>query len=203
MRCMLHLTGEKITQALLAYQESQPAHPYRMGVDSTARSYRASAVIMPLLIHEGQWHLLFTQRSNQLQEHSGQVSFPGGSWEEDDPDLQATALREMEEEIGVAPQDVQVLGALGEMPILTGYLVRVYVGQIPWPYFLQLNGDEVESTFIVPLKWLKDPAHRTERFRSIAGREFPVIYFDLFEEHLLWGASAEMTVRLLDALGKI
>ena len=157
--------------------------------------------MIPLLEHEGRWHILLTHRSQHLLEHRGQVAFPGGAQERGDKNLKWTALREMYEEIGVDPNDVFVFGHLGNMPIITGYIVRPYVGQIPWPYELEISKDEVESAFIVPLKWLVDPDHRTVRYRSFAGREFPVIFFDHFAGHQLWGASAEMVVALLSALG--
>ena len=114
-----------------------------------------------------------------------------------------TALRETQEEIGVAPQDVKVYGDLGIMPIITGYMVSMVVGQIPWPYPLRPNPDEVESAFICPLLWLADPDHRTVKYRSFAGREFPIIYFDQFEGYQLWGATAQMTISLMEALGII
>jgi hypothetical protein len=106
----------------------------------------------------------------------------------------------MQEEIGVFQQDVDVFGSLGEMPVITGYLVRVFVGRIPWPYELKINHDEVESVFTVPLNWLADPDHRMVRYRNYAGREIPVIFFDLYRGYQLWGASAEMTVAFLEAL---
>jgi 8-oxo-dGTP pyrophosphatase MutT (NUDIX family) len=117
--------------------------------------------------------------------------------------MQFTALRETYEEIGVAPKDVEVYGDLGVMPIVTGYLVSMFVGQIPWPYSLSLNPDEVESAFICPLLWLADPDHRTIKYRSYAGREFPIIFFDQFEGHTLWGATAQMVINLLEALQSI
>jgi 8-oxo-dGTP pyrophosphatase MutT (NUDIX family) len=155
---------------------------------------------MPLIWDEDEWHLLFTHRSTKLVEHSGQVSFPGGAKEQGDLSLEITALREMQEEIGVFQQDVDVFGSLGEMPVITGYLVRVFVGRIPWPYELKINHDEVESVFTVPLNWLADPDHRMVRYRNYAGREIPVIFFDLYRGYQLWGASAEMTVAFLEAL---
>lgn len=158
---------------------------------------------MPLLVYEGRWHLLFTHRSEKLMEHRGQVSFPGGAKEKSDSSMVFTALRETREEIGVAPKDVTVYGDLGIMPIITGYLVTLVVGQIPWPYPLKPNPDEVESAFICPLLWLADPDHRTIKYRSFAGREFPIIYFDQFENYQLWGATAQMTINLMEALGVI
>lgn len=197
---MFSLTGTQIRQALLDVTASR--RPRFSGLDpfQEMERIRPSAVIMPLVWNEEEWHLLFTHRSPQLIEHSGQVSFPGGAQEGGDQSLQDTALREMDEEIGVKPEDVDVFGTLGEMPIITGYLVRVFVGQIPWPYELTINRDEVENVFTIPLKWLADPVHHIIRYRSYAGREIPVIFFTLYEGYQLWGASAEMTLALLDTL---
>jgi 8-oxo-dGTP pyrophosphatase MutT (NUDIX family) len=135
-----------------------------------------------------------------LDEHRGQVAYPGGARDAQDNDLQETALREMQEEIGVNPEDVNVFGHLGDMPIITGYLVRPFVGQIPWPYPLEISSDEVESVFKVPLTWLADLNNHHVEYRSFAGREFPLILFEPFDGYRLWGASAEMTLALLSAL---
>jgi len=193
----------KISQAINAYQRQQEERFTHLTSAGNAENLRPAAVIIPLLIHEGHWHVLLTHRSEELVEHRGQVAYPGGARERLDENLQATALREMHEEIGVRPRDVRIYGYLGDMPILTGYCVRLFVGQISWPYDLVINPAEVESAFIVPLKWLVDPDHRTVKYRSYAGREFPVIFFDHFRGHQLWGASAEMTMALLEALGLV
>lgn len=197
---MINPSKEKISRAISAYQVQQNKHFDHLFSTEDWKKLRQAAVIIPMLEHEGHWHVLLTQRSQELVEHRGQVAYPGGARERKDENLQAAALREMYEEVGVLPRDVIVFGHLGDMPIITGYMVRLFVGQIPWPYDLEINTDEVESAFIVPLKWLADPDHRTIQYRSYAGREIPVIFFDHFEGYQLWGASAEMTLVLLSAL---
>lgn len=197
---MFNLNDEKITEALRAYQFKDQFRSKHFLSGENGTRLRPAAVLIPLLVYRGGWYILLTHRSEHLAEHKGQVAFPGGAQEQRDADLEFTALRETQEEIGINPQDVQIYGDLGDMPIITGYMVRVFVGRIPWPYELQLNPAEVDSAFIVPLQWLIDPDHRTIRYRSFAGREFPVIYFDNFEGHQLWGASAEMVIALLEAL---
>ena len=197
---MLRPSQQEIFQAIESFRIQQEERFVNRYSSKDVEKLRPAAVIIPLLVNGGHWHVLLTHRSEELVEHRGQVAFPGGAYERSDEDLQTTALREMYEEIGVHPGDVEVFGHLGEMPILTGYCVRLFVGQIPWPYDLVINPAEVESAFIVPLKWLVDPDHRTVQYRSFAGREFPVIYFNHFEGHQLWGASAEMTIALLEAL---
>jgi 8-oxo-dGTP pyrophosphatase MutT (NUDIX family) len=200
---MLRYSRDQIKAAVDVYQMKQQARYAEIFTLKEIKRLRPSAVLIPLLKYEGHWHVLLTQRSQNLVEHRGQVAFPGGARERGDADLQTTALREMHEEIGIAPADVDLYGYLGDMPVITGYMVRVFVGEIPWPYDLVINADEVESAFIIPLDWLLDPVHRTVQYRSYAGREIPVIYFDHFEGHQLWGASAEMTLALLEALQSI
>lgn len=196
----MSLTSEQIKQALEDVPSKEETRYAGLLTPQEIERFRSSAVIMPLILFENEWHLLFTHRSPRLIEHSGQVAFPGGAREQDDRSLEMTALREMQEEIGIDTRDVDVFGSLGEMPVITGYRVQVFVGQVPWPYELTINHDEVESVFTVPLSWLADPGHRMVRYRSYAGREFPVIFFDLYEGYQLWGASAEMTVALLEVL---
>ena len=198
---MITPSKEKISQKISAYQVQHHKRFDHLFSSDDWKKLRQAAVIIPMLEHEGRWHVLLTQRSQALVEHRGQVAYPGGAREKSDKNLQAAALREMYEEVGVNPRDVEVFGHLGDMPIITGYMVRLFVGQMPWPYELVINSDEVESAFIVPLNWLADPDHRTLQYRSYAGREIPVIFFDHFDGYQLWGASAEMTLALLSALG--
>ena len=200
---MIYPTKEIISQAITDYQVQQYKRFDKLFSSGDLKKLRQAAVIIPMLESDGHWHVLLTQRSQELVEHRGQVAYPGGAREHQDENLQVTALREMYEEVGVIPRDVTVFGHLGDMPIITGYMVRLFVGQIPWPYDLEINYNEVESAFIVPVKWLADPDHRTIQYRSYAGREIPVIFFDHFEGYQLWGASAEMTLALLSALNLI
>ena len=198
---MLQLTQSMIQEAIQAYRVDNKQRYGDLFSAELLGHYRHAAVLIPMLEIEREWHVLLTQRSHALVEHKGQVAYPGGARERQDKDLSHTALREMDEEIGVKPEDVHVFGHLGDMPVITGYLVRPYVGQIPWPYPLEISNDEVHSVFIIPLHWLANPRNRTIQFRSYAGREFPVIFFEPYDGYQLWGASAEMTLALLSALG--
>lgn len=200
MTCKQAITKETIIHALKTYQIPQHDRFVSLFSCEEIRKFRSAAVFLPLLRHNGCWQVLLTQRAQSLVEHSGQVAFPGGARDITDDNLQGTALREMGEEIGVDPSDVQVFGHLGDMPVITGYMVRLFVGQIPWPYNLKINQNEVDSVFTVPLKWLADPAHRSTQNRVYGGREFPVIFFQDYHGHQLWGASAEMMMVFLKAL---
>ena len=196
---MLNLTSEEISRALSVYQIQQHNRFFELLSSEKLINFRQAAVLIPLLETEGRWHVLLTRRSQELVAHRGQVAFPGGAKERGDENLQWTALREMYEEVGIEPHDVQILGSLGDMPIITGYMVRLFVGEIPWPYELTINTDEVESAFVIPLDWLADPLHRRIKYRNYAGREIPVIFFEQYDDYRLWGASAEMTLALLSA----
>ena len=163
---------------------------------------RKAAVLIPLICKERAWHLLLTRRNEQLPEHSGQVAFPGGRSDPQDPSPEATALREAFEEIGIDPDDVRLLGRLREYVTVTNYLVTPVVGAIPWPYPLRLAGDEVSRVFSIPLSWLADPENHEIRQRSLPEpyAPLPVVYFKQYEGELLWGASARFTLALLKAL---
>jgi 8-oxo-dGTP pyrophosphatase MutT (NUDIX family) len=163
---------------------------------------RPAAVLIPFLRIEQAWHLLFTRRNSALPEHSGQVAFPGGRADPEDPDLDTTALREAYEEIGLLPADVRILGRLYDFLTITNYLVTPIIGVIPWPYPLRLSAEEVSAVFTIPLDWLADPANREERLRSLPAPydPIPVVYFHPYGGEVLWGASATFTLALLEVL---
>ena len=154
------------------------------------------------------WHLLLTRRSDHLAEHRGQVAFPGGRSDPGDPSPEATALREAEEEIGLKPADVQILGCLNNVLTITNYCITPVIGVIPWPYPIRLEQNEVSRVFTIPLNWLAAPGHHELRQRtfpppystSLGSESFPVIYFHPYDNEVLWGVSAKITMDLLKAL---
>jgi 8-oxo-dGTP pyrophosphatase MutT (NUDIX family) len=175
---------------------------------------RPAAVLVPLLRaktspdRSPEWHILLTRRSEALAEHRGQVAFPGGRSDLKDKSPESTALREAEEEIGIKPTDVRILGKLNNIWTITNYSVTPVVGVIPWPYLIQLAKYEVSRAFIVPLAWLSDPSHHEVRQRTIPPPyslqlhtdSFPVIYFQPYDQEILWGVSAEIVISLLRTL---
>jgi 8-oxo-dGTP pyrophosphatase MutT (NUDIX family) len=130
------------------------------------------------------------------------VAFPGGRADPGDPDPETTALREAQEEIGLDPADVRILGRMYDFLTITNYLVTPVIGVLPWPYPLRLAAVEVTRAFTIPLAWLADPANRQEMQRDLPPPlpPIPVIYFQPFDGEILWGASAAFTVSLLDIL---
>lgn len=161
--------------------------------------WKPAAVLIPVVERPEGHTLLFTERTQRLQDHAGQVSFPGGSREVRDRDPVETALRETEEEIGLARDHVQVVGFLGGYLTITGYAVTPVVGMVHPGFELHADPLEVAAVFEVPLAFLADPAHRETRHRELAGREVGYYLFQ-YQNHIIWGATAAMLVNFLDLL---
>jgi len=165
---------------------------------------RPAAVLVPFYEHDGQWHLLFTERTHEVEEHKGQVAFPGGGRDPGDSSTVETALREAEEEIGLQRADVAVVGQLDELLTLSRWRVTPVVGVIPHPYDFAVNPRECTCVFGVPLRWLTDPANLEGRRRPSPtdGSELEVYCYREYEGHLLWGVTARIVRMLLDALSQ-
>jgi 8-oxo-dGTP pyrophosphatase MutT (NUDIX family) len=169
-------------------------HPRRIVTDP---ELVCAAVLIPLLFKEGAWHVLVTQRTERVEHHKGQISFPGGACEPGDVDLLATALRETNEEIGVPPDAVEVLGVLDDFPTISNFVVTPFVAVIPYPFAYRLNDGEVERVIEVPLSFLRDPAHLRVERREHQGQFHDVLFWD-YGPHLIWGATARMLKDLLE-----
>jgi 8-oxo-dGTP pyrophosphatase MutT (NUDIX family) len=157
---------------------------------------RPAAVLVPLFEHEKEAHVLLTRRRPDLRYHAGQVSFPGGRIEPGESVLTA-ALREAQEEVGVEPARVDVLGQLDEVLVLaTGFRLTPWVGLVPYPYPYMPQPAEVEEILHVPLAALaRDGVHRTEEREAYGGRHM-VHFYDL-PAVTIWGATARVLHQLL------
>ena len=162
-------------------------------------SLKCAAVLVPLVWHDEEWHLLFTRRTDTVESHKGQVSFPGGTCEEDERTPEQTALREAEEEIGILPEEVKVLGRLANLVTITYFRVTPVVGVVRWPAVFRVGMNEVARVFTMPLAWLADPVNRWQFELPGSGRT--LIAFHPYDGELLWGATARMTVDFLNVLG--
>ncbi|SDL93029.1 NUDIX domain-containing protein [Modicisalibacter muralis] len=160
-----------------------------------------AAVLLPIVARD-EPTILFTRRASHLKQHAGQVAFPGGKREPDDPDLLTTALREAQEEIALTPGKVQLLGRLGDLISLHGIRVTPFVGVIPPDLPLRADPGELDAIFEVPLSvFLEDRRSHTDVITAY-GRPFYVPSYQA-GEHVIWGLTAMMLVELLaDGFGQ-
>jgi 8-oxo-dGTP pyrophosphatase MutT (NUDIX family) len=192
---MMNLTEQEISARLQAAQKSTRTDGYARG---NADAAKCAAVLVPLLRQDGEWHLLFTRRTDSVESHKGQVSFPGGACDDGETAPEQTALREAEEEIGLDPRSVRLLGRLHSMLTITSYRVTPIVGVIPWPTVFKPAQAEVARVFTIPLTWLAERSNRWEF--NMLGRDHSVIVYHPFDGEILWGATARMTVDLLEII---
>lgn len=162
---------------------------------------KCAAVLVPLMYLRDEWHILYTRRTERVESHKGQVAFPGGACDDGETQPEQTALREAEEEIGVRPADVKVIGRLSRMVTISKYRVTPVVGIIPFPYAFKTAGMEVARVFSIPLLWLADRGNYWEF--SIPGSSRAIVAYHPFDGELLWGATARMTINFMKILGLI
>jgi 8-oxo-dGTP pyrophosphatase MutT (NUDIX family) len=156
-----------------------------------------AAVLVPLVERENELTVLLTQRATQLKNHAGQISFPGGRIELSDDGPREAALREAQEEVGLDPRFVSVVGYLPDHVIVSGFLVTPVVAFVRPGFELLLDSAEVESTFEVPLSFLFDPQNHHMRRRRIGTSDREIEVIDIpFGEHNIWGATAGMIFTL-------
>jgi 8-oxo-dGTP pyrophosphatase MutT (NUDIX family) len=192
--------GERLTAEALRsrFAAAGPWEPEHAG-DGRAwagREPSAAAVLVPLVQRPGGLQVLLTRRTDHLRDHAGQVSFPGGRSEPDDPGPAGTALRETEEEVGLARQHVQVIGEMPVYTTVTSFVVTPVVALVQPPFDLRLDSFEVAEAFEVPLAYLMNPAHhQRHRFLYDGGeRQFLSMpwHGDQGREYFIWGATAAM-----------
>ena len=160
---------------------------------------RRAAVLVTLVERETEISVLLTRRTDHLEHHPGQISFPGGHIEGTDQDAIAAALRETHEEIGLPPERIQILGRLDTYITRTGFHITPVVGTVRPPLDLIPDPHEVDAVFEVPLGFFLDPAnhHRHQRTFEGASRSF---YAMPFEDYYIWGATAGMLMDLYQTL---
>ncbi len=162
-----------------------------------------AAVLVPLYLHDGELHAVFTKRREDMRRHAGEISFPGGRQDETDEDLRFTALREADEEIGLPPTAVELLGALSPVgTFVTSYAVYPFVGMIDAGHGWTPSPDEVHSVLELPLRALRDAHDR----RRLVRRGVPFttdVYAIAGSEDVIWGATARMLADLLERVAPL
>ena len=152
---------------------------------------KPAAVLVPIITYEDMPRVLFTRRAEHLSNHSGQIAFPGGRLDQTDPTVQAAALREAHEEIGLSPERVDVLGYADSYETFTGYYVVPVIGLIAPGFEMQINPDEVSDVFEVPLQHLMNQQNHIVESAQFKGRQ-RYFYAIPYEQHYIWGATAGM-----------
>jgi 8-oxo-dGTP pyrophosphatase MutT (NUDIX family) len=157
-----------------------------------------SAVLVPIYYKEGQYYILFTQRTEKVKEHKGQISFPGGAYQDGDKTLVDTALRESAEEISLASGEVKILGELDDtVTAVSNYIVTPFVGLIPWPYKFKVDGWETGEIIEVPISVLLDKDSLRQETKIIGGQAV-TSYFYHYQDRVIWGATARILHQFLD-----
>ncbi|MFQ5880201.1 MAG: NUDIX hydrolase [Dehalococcoidia bacterium] len=160
-----------------------------------------AAVLILLYEKEGEPYVLLTERTQEVEHHKGETSFPGGASDSDDPDLMTTALREIFEEIGVRPEDVEVIGQLDDLITISNFNVTPYVGvltaQSPYPFVVHER--EVAAVVEVPLRHLLDDRSMELELRQWRGQPVLVPAYT-YDRHRIWGATARILQQLLGLL---
>jgi 8-oxo-dGTP pyrophosphatase MutT (NUDIX family) len=163
---------------------------------------KISAVLVPVFLKAGKYHLLFIQRTERVKDHKGQISFPGGAYEKADSTLLDTALREASEEIGLIPKDVDILGQLDDTPTTTSnYIISPFVGLIPYPYNFKPDKWETEEILEVPLAVLQNKNNYSETTVLISGQMLDTGCYK-FGDRVIWGATSIILKQFLGIIAE-
>jgi 8-oxo-dGTP pyrophosphatase MutT (NUDIX family) len=191
--------GESLSRVFNAAAEGQRGdHDLNPGM-APERALTGAAVLVPLIDRDSGLTVLLTKRTEHLNDHAGQVSFPGGRIDPEDKDAAAAALREAQEEVGLDPQRVDLIGRLDTYVTRTGFEVVPWVGLIAPPIALRPDPFEVADVFEVPLSFFLDPANRRTESRVWLGKQ-RFFYVYPWQDHYIWGATAGMLSNLAEVL---
>jgi len=164
---------------------------------ASKEKFTPSAVLIPIFYKNGEPHLLLTLRTETVASHKGQISFPGGTRENGDSDLLATALRETFEEVGIRPEDIEVLGELDDLLAVTNFVVTPFVGVFPYPYDFRVSDDEIAELIEIPLSFFIDPRNRRTEEWLYRGRNATVYFYD-YGKYTVWGVTARILKGFVD-----
>lgn len=164
--------------------------------------YHRAGVLVPLIQVAGTYDLLFMKRTDSVETHKGQISFPGGMMDDGDSDIVQTALREAHEELGINPADVTVVGSLDDLATPSRFVITPVVGLIEVPPLFVPNTTEVADVFQVPLEFFADPENGRVEIRRFKGENHEVWFYES-GSHTIWGATAMIIRSLLRILGAV
>ncbi len=162
------------------------------------RFYPAGVLVL-LYEKEGEYYVVFTKRTSNVEHHKGEISFPGGAFDQGDETVEYTALRETYEEVGVTAQDVEILGRLDDMVTRSNFAVTPIVGTMPYPYSFKINEIEVAELLEVPISHLLDRRNLIQETREFNGVTHVMQSYQ-YREHVIFGATAMMLRQFLDLI---
>ncbi|WP_085901095.1 CoA pyrophosphatase [Kiloniella majae] len=199
-------TSQRLTQ-VFAQQKTELSeqdtlrgdHDLNPGFFDPTRNKTPAAVVVPLVEREHGFTVLLTKRTDHLHDHAGQVSFPGGRVDPTDRNHCDTALRELEEEVGLPRKHVSIIGELDTYVTRTGFVITPVVGLIKPPFPVEPDSFEVAEVFEVPLNFFLKPGSRQRHFREFEGYRRYYYAFP-FNDYFIWGATAGMLVNLCEVL---
>jgi 8-oxo-dGTP pyrophosphatase MutT (NUDIX family) len=172
-------------------------------IEDAKSQIRHAAVLVPLFHSNGAYHVLLTKRTNRVDAHKGQVSFPGGAVDEEDRSFKETALREAHEEIGLQPADVKILGQADDARTLaSNFVIHPFVGLIPYPYPFKINPGEVKKLIEAPFE-LFLPHGSRDRIMTVEqeGKTYRSVAYP-YDGDVIWGATARIMENLVEILGE-
>lgn len=183
---------ERLRAALAAHEKRA------LALGEEVHLQTAAAVLIPIFERSGEPHAVFTRRTDTVRRHKGEISFPGGVQDPGDEDLRATALREAEEEVGLDPSEVRVVGELDDIPtFVTGYVVTPFVGVVPEGYPWRAKAEEVAEVLEFALSTLVRVERREEWVRG--GVTIPMYVYEVGEARI-WGATARIVWQFLQVV---
>lgn len=195
VRAVPNLSGDQLRSMFDAYQPQPLAADPQ--IDQTQP--KPAGVLVPLVAGADGWHVLLTQRTSHLTHHAGQISFPGGRVEPDDPSATIAALREAEEEISLARDRVELIGQLDDYRTVTNYRVTPVVGLITDTGPLKADANEVAAIFQAPLAHFLNPDNFERHDRAVDNRSRS-FYAVPYEGYFIWGATAAMLKNLASVI---
>lgn len=171
-------------------------------IDNPDPRYIHSSVLIPIFSEDDQHMVLFTKRTDRVEHHKGQISFPGGAVDKDDVSLEETALREAYEEIGLLKGDVELLGRTDDMlTLVSGFIIHPFVGRIPYPYPFKINSREVDSIVFIPLYVFMDKTSgHIKDSVDVEGFTYHGTSYE-YQGHVIWGATARIMENLIRIVG--
>ena len=170
-------------------------HMHKASFNLNRNTLKKAAVLLPLIERENGLNILFTERALHLRHHPGQISFPGGRYEQSDHSLQQTALRETQEEVGILQNQVSIFGALPNLPTISGFVVSPFLGFVDSEHNIVIDQQEVRSIFEVPLSYLLNPNNFYKQ-HLVANKKRKFTYCIPYQNRLIWGATAQILKNL-------